>query len=62
VVSVDYDDNDDKMVQDFIQETKRMFEKQVYIASAGMTTNSHQVWTYMKWVDAEWERTLLTHC
>ena len=27
VVSVEYDDNDGKMVQDFIQETKRMFEK-----------------------------------
>lgn len=27
VVSVDYDENDGKMVQDFIKETKRMFEK-----------------------------------
>ena len=27
VVSVDYDENDEKMVQDFIQETTKMFEK-----------------------------------
>ncbi len=27
VVSVDYDENDDKMVQDFIAQTKQMFEK-----------------------------------
>lgn len=52
VTSVGYDDNDERMIKDFLTQSAEMLEK------AGCTIiNSRLVWIFMKWEALEWATT-----
>ncbi|HYJ37547.1 MAG TPA: GMC family oxidoreductase N-terminal domain-containing protein [Chitinophagaceae bacterium] len=62
IMSVDYDENDEKMIKDFLTESEEMLQK------AGCRNiepyDSHQAldWIFTRWVAAEWERILKHPC
>ena len=56
MASVGYDDNDDKLVKDFLEQTTLMFEKAGVYDISLMIIVSHPDWTFMRWEDAGWEK------
>ena len=54
ITNVGYDDNDEKMVQDFLTEGKAMLEKAGCVKCMATTTSKRRAWTFTKWEAYVW--------
>ena len=54
--SVEYDENDNKMVEDFSEQLTEMYTKAGFTISKRMTANRHQDLIFTKWEEHVWER------
>ena len=55
IVSCEWSENDDKMVDDYVEQSKEMFEKAGFINIKAKIPSHHRVLIFMKWVVYEWE-------
>ena len=53
--SVDYDDNDEKMIKDFMEQYTEMYKRQDLRILRHPTANRRPAWIFMKWVVCGWE-------
>jgi len=61
-ISVDYDDNDEKMVKDFIEQLTEMYTRAGFNDIKTSDTNRRRVSIFMRWAVFEWVTILKHHC
>ena len=61
-ISVDYDDNDEKMIKDFFEQMTEMYTKAGFTDIKTTDANKRPDSIFMKWVEYEWERIQKHRC
>ena len=53
-VNIDYDDNDEKMVKDYLEQMTEMYTRAGFTDIKTNDSNRRPDWIYMKWAVPEW--------
>ncbi|WP_317236258.1 GMC family oxidoreductase [Niabella hibiscisoli] len=62
ITSVGYDENDDKMVHDFLEQGQAMFKSAGGVNIQVNDSRSHRDWIFMRWVAYAWDMILKLRC